>query len=59
MTNDTTPNANLDKSDPLREMIQIQPEEVRPFDGWEGCWAGDGSGMDDFADWNAQEGYDN
>jgi len=51
-------NANLDKSHPLRDMIEVRLEETQPFDGWEGCWAGDGSGMDDFADWNAQEGND-
>ena len=32
--------------------------EPEPYDGWEGCWAGDGSGMDDLADFNAMEGYD-
>ena len=65
MKNETTltsPNTNLDKSHPLRDMIEVQLEEAftpdRPYDGWEGCWAGDGSGMDDFADWNAQEGCD-
>ena len=53
------PNSKLDKSHPLRDVIQVQPEEViEPYDGWEGCWAGDGSGMDDFADYNANEGYD-
>jgi hypothetical protein len=64
MNNDqqTNPNANLDPQDPLRELIQVQPEEVhpepQPFDGFEGCWPGDGSGMDDFADFNAMEGWD-
>ena len=52
------PNANLDKSHPLREQIQVQPEEVQPFDGFGGCWAGDGSGMDDLADFNQMEGGD-
>ena len=28
------------------------------YDGWEGSWAGDGSGMDDLADYNAMEGRD-
>jgi len=50
------PNAKLDQQDPLREQIQIQTEEV--FGGWEGSWAGDGSGMDDLADFNAMEGSD-
>jgi hypothetical protein len=53
----TNPNANLDPQDSLRDMIQIQPEEI--FGGWEGSWAGDGSGMDDLADFNANEGLDN
>ena len=33
-------------------------QEPEPYDGWEGCWPGDGSGMDDLADLNAQEGND-
>ena len=59
ITNDpnTHPNADLDKSHPLRDMLEVQPEE-QPFDGWEGCWAGDGSGMDDLADFNQMEGDD-
>ena len=32
--------------------------EPEPYDGWEGCWAGDGSGMDDLADYNQMEGDD-
>ena len=28
------------------------------YDGWDGCWAGDGSGMDDLADFNSMEGCD-
>ena len=52
------PNSKLDKSDPLRDVIQVQPEEQQPYGGWEGCWAGDGSGMDDLADFNQMEGYD-
>ena len=39
-------------------MIQVQPEEQQPYGGWEGCWPGDGSGMDDLADFNQMEGYD-
>jgi hypothetical protein len=30
-------------------------DEERPYGGWEGQWAGDGSGMDDFADYNQNE----
>jgi hypothetical protein len=60
MNNDTNPNANLDPQDPLRELIQIQPRELepKPFDGFGGCWPGDGSGMDDLADFNQMEGCD-
>ena len=39
-------------------MIEVRPEEAQPFDGFGGCWPGDGSGMDDFEDWNQQEGRD-
>lgn len=61
------PNSKLDKSDPLREQIQIQPEETgeqsyldgdENYGGWEGAWAGDGSGLDDLADFNQMEGQD-
>ena len=40
------------------EPQDLKKEEAQPFDGWEGCWAGDGSGMDDLADFNAMEGCD-
>ena len=60
MNYDTNPNANLDPQDPLRELIQVQPaeREPKPFDGFGGCWPGDGSGMDDLADFNQMEGWD-
>jgi len=32
--------------------------DPQPYDGWEGSWPGDGSGMDDLADFNAMEGDD-
>lgn len=32
--------------------------ELQPYGGWEGSWAGDGSGLDDLADFNAMEGGD-
>ena len=35
-----------------------QEPEPQPYDGWEGCWPGDGSGMDDLADLHANEGND-
>jgi hypothetical protein len=56
--NNQNPNSNLDPQSPLREQIQVQPEEVQPFGGFGGCWPGDGSGMDDLADFNAMEGDD-
>ena len=56
--NNENPNSKLDKSDPLRDMIQVQSEEAQPYGGWEGCWSGDGSGMDDLADFNQMEGND-
>ncbi len=79
------PNSNLNKSNPLRDMIQVQPEEIVQLHYWagQGCiqpdtgeraydppleernmfatdggWPGDGSGMDDLADFNQMEGYD-
>lgn len=36
-----------------------QEPEPQPYDGFEGQWAGDGSGFDDLADWGEQEGWDN
>jgi hypothetical protein len=40
--------------------IDYSPDEDEPvaYDGYEGCWPGDGSGMDDLADYNQMEGYD-
>lgn len=35
-----------------------QEPDPQPYDGWEGCWPGDGSGMDDLADMHANEGND-
>jgi hypothetical protein len=35
-----------------------RPDNDKPYGGWEGNWPGDGSGMDDFADYNANEGGD-
>lgn len=36
-----------------------QEPEPQPYDGWEGHWPGDGSGMDDLTDLGEQEGWDN
>jgi hypothetical protein len=33
-------------------------DEEKPYGGWEGHWAGDGSGLDDLADYNQNEGWD-
>ena len=58
--NNDNPNANLDKSHPLREQIQVEPEEnQRNIFATDGGWPGDGSGMDDLADFNQMEGWDN
>jgi hypothetical protein len=63
MTFNNDPNAKLDKSDPLRDMIQVRPEEAEPEENFYlrhdgGGWPGDGSGVDDLADFNQMEGYD-
>ncbi len=43
----------------LHDQIKSSCEETfRPYDGFEGCWPGDGSGMSDFDDYNAMEGQD-
>ena len=39
----------------LHDLIKVAPQEARPYDGFEGHWPGDGSGMDDFADYMALE----
>jgi len=64
MNANKSPNSNLDPSDPLRELVQVQPEEVEPEENFYlrhdgGGWPGDGSGVDDLADFNAMEGMDN
>ena len=33
-------------------------QDEQPYDGWEGCWPGDRSGMDDFEDFNQNEAMD-
>lgn len=35
-----------------------EPANEDAYDGWQGCWPGDGSGMDDLADMHANEGGD-
>jgi hypothetical protein len=40
------------------EPTNNEQTENQPYDGCEGQWPGDGSGMDDFADFNANEGWD-
>lgn len=51
----------------LHDQIKVSHEEfyskphqrpVHDHDGWEGHWAGLGSGMDDLADYNQNEGGD-
>ena len=38
-------------------MTRPQDEE-KPYGGWEGHWAGDGSGLSDFDDYNQSEASD-
>ena len=65
------PNSNLDPQNSDHRLARIGSEEYYdekpdfsqsvmndPYDGFEGCWPGDGSGMDDLADYNAMEGGD-
>ena len=40
------------------DLRDLMPTSQEAYDGWGGCWPGDGSGMDDFEDWNQQEGWD-
>lgn len=57
MNNTTQEVPNSDN--PLHDQIKVSYEETnRPYGGWEGHWTGDGSGMDDFVDYNALEGQD-
>ena len=39
----------------MHDLIKVTPQEARPYDGFEGQWPGDGSGMDDLADYMALE----
>jgi hypothetical protein len=41
----------------LHDVIKVSCEE-QPYDGFEGCWPGDGSGLSDFDDYNQNEGGD-
>jgi len=65
------PNSNLDPQDSNHRLAKIGSEEYYdekpdfsqptmddPYGGFEGCWPGDGSGMDDLADYNQMEGDD-
>ena len=40
------------------DLRDLMPTSQEAYDGQGGCWPGDGSGMDDFEDWNQQEGWD-
>ena len=48
-------NSDLDPQNPSHSLAHQTPEE-QPYDG--GGWAGDGSGMDDLADYNQAEADD-
>ena len=50
-------NSDLDPQDSNYDLAHQSPEE-QPYDGWGGCWPGDGSGCDDLADYNQMEAYD-
>jgi len=41
-----------------RGTFAAEPANEDRYDGWEGCWPGDGSGMDDLADFMQNEGGD-
>jgi hypothetical protein len=48
-----SPNSNLDPQNEMHNLAKVAPVET-----FEGQWPGDGSGLDDFADFNALEGND-
>ena len=48
----------LPSDNELHDQIKVSCEETRPYGGWEGHWAGDGSGLSDFDDYNQNEGRD-
>lgn len=52
--NDTTKQVNA-ADETIHDLAKVTVEEL-PYDG--GGWPGDGSGMDDFEDYNQNEGYD-
>lgn len=47
----------MNNIDPENTNLDKEETEPKAYDGWEGCWLGDGSGLDDLADLHAQEGY--
>lgn len=57
MFNNNTSNSNIDPQTVEGRLAHVNSDE-QPYDGSEGQWAGDGSGMDDLADMNANEAYD-
>ena len=54
MNKETT---TCEEQDDLYGMTRPRDEE-KPYGGWEGHWAGDGSGLSDFDDYNQNEGRD-
>ena len=48
-----SPNSNLDPQNEMHNLAKVAPVET-----FEGQWPGDGSGLDDLADFNALEGGD-
>ncbi len=51
-------NLNTFAAEPANEDNAAPEPEPQPYDGREGQWPGDGSGMDDLADLGEQEGHD-
>lgn len=46
------------QNEEVRGTAYAEMAEERPYDGYEGCWPGDGSGMDDLQDFMQMEGGD-
>lgn len=57
-------NSNLDPQDPNHDLAHVGSDEPTgptgetAYDGWGGCYPGDGSGFDDLADYNQNEADD-
>lgn len=56
-TEDISMPKEVNKFDIQPQVEEVSPENS-PYGGFAGCWPGDGSGMDDLADYNQMEGGD-